>query len=208
MQEKLNAIDVHHHIVPKEYNKIISKLGFGNEMVGHGEPMPDWEMNKPLELMDQLARQCNGSFATLITHYPKKFGGFASLQLPDVDAAIKELDYAFDVLKLDGVVLMSNYDGYYLGDPRFDSLLSELNRRKAVVYIHPTTPPNCDIMHAGFPPFLIDVCFDTTRTAYSLVLSGATEKYPDIRFILSHGGGATPYMASRVENFSLAIPEF
>jgi predicted TIM-barrel fold metal-dependent hydrolase len=103
------------------------------------------------------------------------------------------------VLKLDGVTLLSNYDGYYLGDPRFDKLLSELNRRKAIVFIHPTTPPGLEESHLGFPEMMMDVCFDTTRTAYSLVLKGQTEKYPDIRFILAHAGGTVPYIAARVD---------
>ena len=109
---------------------------------------------------------------------------------------------------------MSNYDGYYLGDKRFDRLLFELNRRKAVVFIHPCTPPGMEASHLGFPEMMFDVCFDTTRTAYSLVLEGVVKKYPDIRFILAHAGGTVPYLAGRVKmaaafgtRFKDAIPD-
>jgi 6-methylsalicylate decarboxylase len=240
MDEKPTLIDVHHHIVPKEYVEYLSKVGI-NSSLGRG--FPEWDVMKDLEVMDQngistaivsisapgvyfkdnarpleiardLSRQMNDLCAELIRDHPGRFGAFATLPLPDVDAALKELSYALDVLKLDGVTLLSNYDGYYLGNQRFDPLLCELNRRKAVVFIHPCTPPGMEASHLGFPEMMFDVCFDTTRTAYSLVLEGAVKKYPDIRFILAHAGGTVPYLAGRVKmaaafgtRFKDAIPD-
>lgn len=215
-------IDVHHHIVPKEYVGSLAKKGISK---GLGVPLPRWDVKKMLEVMDKngisvsvvsisapgvyfkdkdpdmqlakdLSRQMNETSAKLISEYPKRFGAFATLPLPDVEAAIKELDYAYNELKLDGVTLLSNYDGYYLGDPKFDALFSELNEKKAVVFIHPASPPGVENSHFGLPEAMIDVCFDTTRTAFSLVMNGVIKKYQNIRIILAHAGGSVPFMAS------------
>jgi len=224
MDEMSGLIDVHHHIVPKEYVESLSERGVKKAL---GVQLPGWDANKALEVMDrngistsmisisapgvyfkdtdaslkfarELSRQTNGICAGLIDDHPGRFGAFATLPLPDIDAALEELKYAREVLKLDGVVLLSNYDGYYLGDPRFDRLFSELNRQKAVVFIHPATPPGIERSHLGFPEAVMDVCFDTTRTAFSLIVNGVTRRYPDVRFILAHAGGPIPYVAARL----------
>ncbi len=226
-------IDVHHHIVPKEYVDALSKKGVKK---GLGVQLPGWNADKTLEIMDKngisasilsisapgvyfkdkdpslelarnLSRQTNEICAKLISDHPKRFGAFATLPLPDINAALEELRYAYERLKLDGVVLLSNYDGYYLGDSRFDKLFMELNRRKAVVFIHPATPPGIEESHLGLPESMVDVCFDTTRTAFSLVVNGITKKCPDVRFILAHAGGAVPYMAARVGITSALLAE-
>lgn len=217
-------VDVHHHIVPKEYVQSLSKLGVKK---GLGVQLPAWNVNKTLEVMDQngiamsvisisapgvyfrdkdpdmrfardLSRQANETCAQLISDHPGRFGAFATLPLPDVDAALQELKYALDQLKLDGVALLSNYDGYYLGDPKFEKLFAEMDRRNAVVFIHPASPPGIENSHLGLPEAMVDVCFDTTRTAFSLMVNGVTKNYPNVRFILAHAGGAVPYMAARV----------
>lgn len=217
-------IDVHHHIVPKEYVSSLSDKGVKK---GLGVQLPGWSANKAIEVMDKngiassiisisapgvyfkdkdpqaefaktLSRKTNEICAHLIKDYPKRFGAFATLPLPNVDAALEELNYALGELKLDGVVLLSNYDGYYLGDPRFDRFFAELNRQKSVVFIHPASPPGIEQSHLGLPEAMVDVCFDTTRTTFSLIVNGITKRYPDIRFILAHAGGAVPYMAARV----------
>ncbi|QBD75603.1 amidohydrolase [Ktedonosporobacter rubrisoli] len=221
MDDMLKRIDVHHHIVPKEYVDRLAKKGVTK---GLGVPLPHWNVQKALEIMDaneiataivsisapgvyfdqdlqfakELSRQTNEICARLIADYPQRFGAFATLPVPDIDAALEELQYAFNVLKLDGVILLTNYDGYYLGDPRFERLFAELNRRKAVVFIHPTTPPGMQASHLGLPEAMMDVCFDTTRTTFSLIVNGITKNYPDVRFILSHAGGTVPYIAARV----------
>jgi predicted TIM-barrel fold metal-dependent hydrolase len=218
-------VDVHHHIVPDEYVKALSRKGITKAL---GVPLPKWNLNTAIEVMDvhdiataivsisapgvyfgatenplafarDLARLTNEKCAELIAAHPARFGAFATLPLPDVDFALEELSYSLEQLKLDGVILMSNYDGYYLGDQRFEALHAELNRRKAVVFIHPSTPPGLDQSHLGLPEAMLDVCFDTTRTAFSLVVNGVMKRYPDIRFILAHAGGAVPYLAARVD---------
>lgn len=156
-------------------------------------------VDEPLPFARELSRRTNETCADLITARARRFGAFATLPLPDVDSALKELEYAFDQLKLDGVILQSNYDGYYLGDPKFEPLHAELNRRKAVVFIHPSTPPGIEQSHLGLPEAMLDVCFDTTRTAFSLVVNGMIKRYPDISFILAHAGGTVPYLAARVD---------
>ncbi|SEJ28966.1 Predicted metal-dependent hydrolase, TIM-barrel fold [Propionispira arboris] len=226
-------IDVHHHIIPRKYVEALAKKGIGAAL---GMPFPQWDIETTLELMDvngiataivsisapgvyfntlpdaavvacDLARQVNEIAAQLVADHPNRFGAFATLPLPDTEAALKEIEYALDTLKLDGIVLLTNYDGCYLGDSKFDEVLFELNRRNAVVFIHPDTPPEFDKIKIGLPAYAFDVCFDTTRAAYSLILSGMMEKYSSIRFILAHAGGTVPYLASRVRLINLALPE-
>jgi Predicted metal-dependent hydrolase of the TIM-barrel fold len=229
---KAGRIDVHHHIIPGEYVAALARRGIDTAL---GKAFPHWDVGKTLELMDandiatamvsisapgvyvgegpeaaafarDLAKQVNETAARLVQTYPSKFGVFATLPLPNIHDSLRELEYALDVLNLDGIVLLSNYDGCYLGDAKFDEILFELNRRKAVVFVHPETPPGFEQIKIGLPAFAYDVCFDTTRTAYSLILNGMIEKYPDIRFILSHAGGTVPYLASRVRLINL-VPE-
>ncbi len=226
MDENHELIDVHHHIVPKDYVKSLSDEGVKKAI---GVQFPGWNANKALKVMDkygisksilsisapgvyfkdknlelakELSRQTNDICAGLIMDHPERFGAFATLPLPDVDAALEELKYALETLNLDGVVLLTNYDGYYLGDSRFDKLFSELNRRKAVVFIHPGSPPGFELSHLGFPEAMMDVCFETTRTTFSMIVNGVTKKYPDVRFILAHAGGTVPYTAARLSVLS------
>jgi len=213
-------IDVHHHIVPPVYTSALAKIGitsFG------GLPFPHWNAQRALDFMElhgiataitsisspgiyfgdrevsiDLARRCNEFSATLISDNKTRFGGFAVLPLPDVSAAVKELEYALDVLKLDGVVLLSNVDGLYLGTPEFDELYSELNRRKAIVYIHPTVPAEDKFPKMDIPPSIMEFVFDTTRAIANLIVNKTIKRYPDIRYIVSHGGGTAPYIAWRI----------
>lgn len=224
MDETSGLIDVHHHIIPKEYLELLSEKGINKSL---GMQFPPWSADEDLRVMDRngistamvsisapgvyfndqdhslefardLSRQTNEICARLTSDYPERFGAFATLPLPDVDAAVAELKYAIGVLKLDGVVLLSNYDGYYLGDPRFDKLFTELDRLKTVVFIHPVTPPGIEESHLGLPEAIMDVCFDTTRTAFSLIINGVMKRYPNVHFILAHAGGTVPYTAARI----------
>ncbi len=215
-----HRIDVHHHILPPEYRSALAEVGITS---GGGRPIPEWDLQNTLELMDRhgiataitsisepgiyfgddafrrdLARRCNEFSAQLIREYPQKFGAFAILPLPDIDATLRELEYALDTLQLDGVVLLSSIDGRYLGDALFDELFAELNRRKAVVFLHPTVPIINNELKLDLPPFLIEFVFDTTRAVTNLLYSGTLERCPDIRFIVAHAGGTVPYLAHRI----------
>ena len=124
---------------------------------------------------------------------------------PDIDASIRESDYALDVLGAEGIVLMTNYADKYLGDASFAPFMEHLNRRKAVVFVHPTIC-SCTACHPGASASLLEFPFDTTRTIVSLLFSRALEKFPDIRFIFSHGGGTVPYLAGRIAGLGASNP--
>src|SRR5258707_4737791 len=145
-----------------------------------------------------LARRCNEYAARLVQEYPVRFGAFAVLPLPDVNAALRELEYALDTLKLDGIGLLTNYRGTYLGDAALDALFAELNRRQVVTFIHPSTPPSKDQPTFGLPPSLYEFTFDTTRMVANLLYSGTLDRYPNLRLILSHAGGTVPYLTKRL----------
>ncbi len=207
-------IDTHQHFLPDVYVRTV-----GTEALARTMPngiAPNWSAESAIAMMDRagiaegilsisagpplydsadLLRACNEAAADLRARHTGRFGSFASLPLPDIDASLAEIAHASEQLKCDGFVLFTNYDGQYLGAPMFRPLLEELNRRKAVVFIHPTNPP-ADF--TGIPSSIIEFPFETTRTAASLILSGAIRDFPEIRLILSHAGGTLPYLAARL----------
>jgi len=210
-------IDVHHHILPKVYTETLSKIGITR---ANGARFPHWDPQKSIKLMDrngirtaltsisspgvyfgdtgfaiELSRRCNEFSADLISQYPERFGGFAVLPLPDTQAAAAEIAYALDVLKLDGVVLLSNVEGKYPGDPQFDEVYAELDRRKAVVYVHPTEPHDNRFPEMNLPPSFFEFPFDTTRAVATLIGRDIPGRFPNIRFIIAHAGGTAPYLA-------------
>jgi aminocarboxymuconate-semialdehyde decarboxylase len=144
-----------------------------------------------------LARQCNELAAELTRGRPDRFGGFACLPLPDVDGALAELAYALDELRLDGVVLFSNARGVYPGDPRFTPLFDELQRRRAVVFVHPNPAPDPSAHALGLPDSLIDYPADTTRAIATLLYSNTLARTPDVKYVFAHAGGTVPYLAGR-----------
>ena len=145
-----------------------------------------------------LARRCNEMSAELVRDHPARFGGFACLPVPDVDNSLDELTYALDVLKLDGVVLFSNALGVYLGESRLAPLFAELQRRKALVFVHPRAPHKDPAAHSlGLPDSLIDFTADTTRAIAHLHYSNTFARTPDVKYIFSHAGGTVPYLAGR-----------
>ncbi len=221
-------IDVHQHILPPDYVSALDKLGITSS---GGRPLPEWDIQSSLTLMDRyeiataitsisepgiyfgdvtfmpdLASRCNEFSAQLIHDHPQRFGALAILPLPDVDAALRELEYALDTLKLDGVVLLSSVGGRYPGDPLFDELFTELNRRKAVVFLHPAVPAINHELKLDLPPFLIEFVFDTTRAVTNLIYSGTLERCPDIRFIVAHAGGTVPYLVYRISLGQIMLP--
>jgi len=147
----------------------------------------------------RLCRDCSEYGAKMVAQYPKRFGLFAPLPLPDVDASLKELSYALDMLKADGIGLSSHYgDGMYLGDPAFDPVMEEMNRRKVVTFVHPKNtgvrvPQSPGSQYINTP----ELPNDSTRAIFNLLGHGTTERYPDIKFIWPHGGGTSVFMLSR-----------
>ena len=217
-QEKVNrltarggAIDVHHHYRPPVEGAV------GN---------PKWSAQMSLEQMDKfgiavsllsmtqmreqlydgtekgrkLMRLCNDFAAKLMQDHPTRFGLLAGLPFADVDGSLKEIEYSYDTLKADGIGIYSSTGDRWPGDPMFDPIFQELNRRKASVLIHPATPNCCKGLATGLPESMIEYDFDLTRAAASLMAGGVLHKYPDIRFILVHSGGALPVFAGRIRS--------
>ena len=229
-----DLIDIHAHFFTAEYRAALHAAGLSTV---DGFPIPDWSAASALELMDRngiqtqllsisapgiefvpaaaartLARKVNEQNAKLIADHPKRIGGFALLPLPDVDGALAEIAHALDVLKLDGIVLFTNINGIYLGDKRVDPVFDELNRRKAVVFVHPVAPPGFDIQQLGFPAPVVEFPFDTSRMIMNLIASGTLRRCPNVRIIVAHGGGTLPFLAHRIGRnivrFGKATPAF
>src|SRR6188474_3056480 len=147
----------------------------------------------------KLAREMNEYAAgRLVSDYKNRFGLFAALPLPDVEGSLKEIEYAFDTLKADGISLITSYDGKWLGDPSFDPVFQELNRRKAVVFTHPLEPPCCRNPLPGVRPTTLEYPTDTTRAIMNLLVTDAATRHPDVRFIFSHAGGTLVSIAQRI----------
>ena len=221
-------IDVHHHVLPEFYIEAQKSAGITSTAY---RGFPDWTPQHSLDVMDNesiaasvlsftspgiwygdidqtksLAQRCNDYLATLAQDHPGRFGGFGFLPLPDIDAAIAECGRALDELNLDGITLLTSIDDKYIGHPDFEPLYAELNRCKAVVFIHPCYPPGTEADGWDIPRMLIDYPFETTRVAVNLILQGVVQRYPDIKFILSHSGGTLPFLAHRVAIFDKDTP--
>src|SRR5215468_4661812 len=211
-------IDVHHHFVPQFHIDAMNAPGRRT-----GGPPPKWSPALSLEDMDKsgiatsilsvvqpgvwygnnveesrtLARQLNDYGAKLVKDHPGRFGLFAVIAPPDAQGSLNDIEYAFDTLKADGIALLTSYQNKYLGDASFAPVYEELNRRKAVVYVHPTTPACCGGLVPGIPPGSIEYATDSTRTIAHLVFSGMATKFPDIKWIFSHSGGTLPFLSGR-----------
>jgi predicted TIM-barrel fold metal-dependent hydrolase len=148
-----------------------------------------------------LARRVNNAAAELGRNHPGRFGFFASLPLPDVEGALAEADYAFDVLHADGIAVASNAGGQYPGDPSWDPLWKSLNDRAALVFLHPTSPPQWRQVALDRPRPMIEFLFDSARAVTDLVLTGIFARYPKIRFIVTHAGGVLPLLGDRLDLF-------
>ena len=160
----------------------------------------------------KLARDCNHFAADVKRRRPDRFGFFATLPLPDVEGSIAEIAYAFDNLEPDGVGILTNHDGVYLGDPRLDPVFEALNRRRATIFIHPTIPcmihqgqPTNAIPLRSFPPGICEYFFEEARALFNLLTSRTPNRYPDLKFIIAHGGGAFPPIVERFSRFGTWI---
>jgi predicted TIM-barrel fold metal-dependent hydrolase len=218
-------IDIHAHFLTKSYLDAMREAGVDSV---DGFPMPDWSPDSAIAHMDQwgiatqilsisapgidfvsgevarkLTRTINEELAAIVARRPDRFRGFALLPLPDVEGALREIEHALDVLKLEGIGLYTNYSGIYPGDARLDPLFAELHRRKAVTYVHPVAPPGFDTARFGYPAATLEYPFDTTRMITNLVSSGTMRRFPDFRMIVSHGGGTLPYLVPRIARHTL-----
>jgi predicted TIM-barrel fold metal-dependent hydrolase len=229
-------IDVHCHAIPDFLREALAAAGRG-ATISTGTPA--WSVEHHLATMAaanigtsilsisqpgvhfgddgaarRLARRCNEFFAELRAKHPGRFGTFAVTPLPDIAGARDEIADALDVLRFDGIGVLASYGEKFLGDPAFDPVLEALNARGAAVHVHPSFHPASRGLELKLPGFLIEFPFDTTRAAVNLIFSGTLERFPNIRFILSHAGGTLPFLAARLKaglaidpNFSALTPE-
>jgi 6-methylsalicylate decarboxylase len=213
-------IDVHHHILPERYVKQVGTIIGAQASSGR---VPAWGVEHALERMSAhgvstaitsisspglavedkggraaLARWCNEFAARLGIDHPGRFGMFAALPLPDIDATLEEIDFAYRQCAADGVCLLSNYGGRYADDADLRPVFDELNRRRAVVFLHPTMPRDMALV-GGLSASMLEFPFDTTRAIAALIFGGVLRDFPGIRFIAAHAGGAMPCLAERID---------
>jgi predicted TIM-barrel fold metal-dependent hydrolase len=157
----------------------------------------------------RVARACNEYGAKLVQDHRGRFGLFAAMPLPDVDATLREIEYAYDTIHADGIGLFTSYGDLWLGHPTFRPVMEELNRRKAVVHVHPTAANCCrNLDYApGVGAGTIEYGTDTTRAVIGVTFSGDAARYRDIRFIWSHAGGSAPFLAGRIDRGSRNAPD-
>ena len=227
----MSLIDVHAHFLPDQYREALATAGIDQP---DGFPrVPMWNAHEHVEVMDRLgieacvlsvsspgvqfgegmsasdavslARHVNDVAAATITQHPGRFGAFASLPMSDEGESLVEIERALDGLGLDGVNLLTNVAGVYLGDASLEPIMAELNRRRAVVFIHPTSPACWECTSLGYPRPMIEFPFDTTRAVTNLLLSGTLARHPDIRWIVPHAGGTLPFLAPRIAGISVLL---
>ena len=211
-------IDIHHHFSPPQWLAYVK----GRELLQPANVA--WTPEKSIEDMDkgdvaaamisitnpgmwfgdkeatrQVARECNEYGAKLVQQHPTRFGLFCALPLPDVDATLQEIEYAYDTLKCDGAHFMTSYGDTWIGNPAYEPVMAELHRRKAVVHVHPTAANCCKNLIPGMAPGIMEYGTDTTRAIMNVMWSGQAAKFSDIRFIWSHAGGTAPFLAGRID---------
>jgi 6-methylsalicylate decarboxylase len=222
------VIDTHFHYFPPTYLQAQTEFE-GKRNIQPNTAVTGWTHSKALEELDKsgvrtavlslastpgtwfdvdapaasrMARLCQDFAAGMVRDHPSRFGVFAPLSMLDTDLTLQEIEYAFDTLKADGVNLQSNYGDKWLGHADFRPVYEELNRRKALVYVHPLAANCCRNLAVGTFPAVIEVPHDTTRTVTSLLLSGTFARFRDIRWLFSHAGGTIPMLAGRIDYFS------
>ncbi|HEY1740741.1 MAG TPA: amidohydrolase family protein [Acidimicrobiia bacterium] len=222
------TIDVHAHFVPDGYRAAL-------ERAGHAQPdgmpaIPAWSAEEHVAAMDrlgiatsllsisspgvhvgdgadtgELAREANEAGRRAVVDHPGRFGLLASLPLPDVDATIAEIAHCCEHLDVDGFVLLTNIGGTYIGDAEFAPVFRELNRRRARVLLHPTSPACWEHTSLGRPRPMLEFFFDTTRAVVDLVLHGTIAANRDLALIIPHAGATLPLVADRVSAFATLL---
>lgn len=220
-------VDVHHHITAPTWLDAVKKARLDNP------PMSNWTPQRSIEDMDKagtataitspttpqigflsapdaarIARESNEYAKRLMTDFPGRFGVFAMLPMSHIDESLREIEYAFDTLRVDGIGMMTSYGDKWLGDPQFAPVFDELNRRKATVYTHPTTANCCINLVQGIGDATVEYGADTTRTIANLIFSGAAQRYGEINFIFSHGGGVLTAVAERLQIQMVTTPPY
>lgn len=219
-------VDTHHHFFPPPY---LEPLAAWNDEAGVPGQTPiqrAWTVARAIDDMDRnnvatavlsistpgiwfgeaeaarkMSRICNEYGAEMVRAHPGRFGLFACVPMPDVEGTLREIEYAFDVLKADGIGLMTSYGDKWPGDPMFAPVFAELNRRKTIAYFHPLAPNCCaGMLIPGVTGSPVEYMFDTTRAVVSLLVNGTLAKMKDLRFLFSHAGGTIPMVAGRIAN--------
>ena len=207
-------IDVHHHFEPSGKNNggapwtidmALDQLDTNGVDTAIAYAGPIFETDPAAAR--KKARDFNEWSTKLCQAHPGRFGLFASLPMNDVEGSLAEIAYALDELKADGIGLVTNYQDAWLGDPKFDPIFQELNRRKAVVFVHPLQADCCTPATLSYEKQPISAAWaeyptNTARTILSLWGAGTTQRLPDIKFIFSHGGGIMPLLLGRIDGFS------
>jgi predicted TIM-barrel fold metal-dependent hydrolase len=209
-------IDVHYHVAPPAWADELNRRRLMNPAWN------GWSVAKAVEDMDRdgvarsivsvttpgvwfgdaaqariLARTCNDFAAKLRVDHPTRFGIFAAVPMPDIDATLAEIAYAFDELKVDGIGFLTSYGDKWFGDPAFSPVMAELNRRRALVHVHPTVADCCRNLIPSLHPMVVEYGTDTTRVIGQLVFGGEAQRHPGVRLIFSHGGGTMPFLYQR-----------
>ncbi|WP_186405186.1 amidohydrolase family protein, partial [[Actinomadura] parvosata] len=223
-------IDVHAHFVTDFY--VNEACAAGHERPDGMPAWPEWDADRQVALMDRngigtallsisspgthfgddsaarsLSRRVNEFAAETRARHRGRYGHLAALPLPDIEGALAEAAHALDVLQANGVAIQSNHRGVYPGDPRFEPLWEELDRRSALVFVHPTSPPHADAVALGRPRPMLEFLFDSARAASDLVLSGALTRHRRISWIFTHCGGVLPPLTDRLDLFRFLLPE-
>ena len=226
-QSGAGLVDTHHHYYPPAYQKAwfdwedqrkiphfpqqerwtregavadMDKAGVRKSILSMASTPGVW-FDMPLPKVIEMVRSVNDYGAEMVRDFKGRFGLFAALNMIDVPSTLKEIEYAFDVLKADGVGIQTNYGDKWPGHPDFAPIFEELNRRKAVVYFHPLAASCCGRLNTGTFPAVIEVPHDTTRAVVNLLLTGTLAKFRDIKWLFSHAGGTIPMLAGRVNFF-------
>lgn len=201
----MSFIDVHHHVIGKNNpnaallppwdikidEEALKRMGITGAL-----------LSLPVSATPEVTRQMNHFLAQFVAYDPKKYGMLACLPTAFVEDALKEIDYAYETLKVDGFSIPSNTKGIYIGDDRMDEILAELNKRSAVVLLHPTKPAGANESLFVKDMSIYEFPFDTTRAMMDLIYRGKIQKYPNIKWIISHAGGTIPYMAYRLSTIA------
>jgi 6-methylsalicylate decarboxylase len=217
----MNTIDVHARYIPRSYLDALKKKGVGETEIGF--PMELWDADKRIALMDrggvqssiislsspsiryfsgaeavELCRRLNDELAELVARHPSRFGSFMALPLPDADATLSELERCRTELDADGFCAMTNYGGVFIGDPQFAPVQEELDRQRAVLFVHPTENAGNETLSQGFLAPAFEYPAESTRAVVSLLKHGVIGRHTGIKFIICHGGGTLPFVGSRL----------